>query len=60
MKAIVTVWIIAIVMAPVTRLIGRLFYEEDGDLLWIAYLVYALIVCILFTFAVVYVCEALS
>lgn len=60
MKTIFAVWIIAIVMAPVTRLIGRLFYEDDGDVLWIAYLVYALIICILFTCVVVCVCGVLS
>lgn len=60
MKTIITVWVIAILMAPLTRLIGRLFTEEDGDYLWIAYLIYALIVCVLFSGVVVYVCEVLS
>lgn len=60
MKTIITVWVIAILMAPLTRLIGRLFAEEDGDYLWIAYLIYALIVCVLFSGVVVYVCEVLS
>ena len=60
MKTIITVWVIAILMAPLTRLIGRLFAEEDGDYLWIAYLIYAIIVCVLFSGVVVYVCEVLS
>ena len=60
MKTIITVWVIAILMAPLTRLIGRLYAEEDGDYLWIAYLIYALIVCILFSGVVVYVCGVLG
>lgn len=43
-------WGLSIVAAPLTRFIGRLFYEDDGDILWIAYLVYAVIVCSIFSF----------
>lgn len=60
-KLIFVVWILAIVCAPLMRLIGRIGYdEEEGDWLCVGYMVYAFIVSVIFTCVVVYVCEVLS
>lgn len=59
-KVIIGVWVIAIVCVPIMRLIGRISDVEEWDWLCAGYAVYALIVCIIFTRVVFYVCEVLS
>ncbi len=59
-KVIFLLWVLAIVMIPIMRLINRIFYEEAGDWMTLIYAIYSLIVCIVFSRVVVYVVEALS
>ncbi len=59
-KVIAAAWIVAIVCAPLMRLIGRIGADEAGDWLCVAYMVYALIVSIIFTCVVVFVCKVLA
>lgn len=59
-KTIAIVWTIAIACTPLMRLIGRIGAEEDGDILCIVYMIYALIVSIIFTCVIIYVCKVLS
>lgn len=59
-KVIFLLWVLAIVMVPIMRLINRIFYEEAGDWLTLIYAIYSLIVCIIFSRVVVYVVEVLS
>lgn len=59
-KVICLLWVLAIVMIPIMRLINRIFYEEAGDWMTLIYAIYSLIVCIIFSRVVVYVIEVLS
>lgn len=59
-KVIAAVWIIAIVMVPIVRAIGAWIWEEDGDIFCYFYMVYALVVCGVFTALEVYVGKVLS
>jgi hypothetical protein len=59
-KVICLLWVLAIVMIPIMRLINRIFYEEAGDWMTLIYAIYSLIVCIIFSRVVVYVVEVLS
>lgn len=59
-KVIFLLWVLAIVMIPIMRLINRIFYEEAGDWMTLIYDIYSLIVCIVFSRVVVYVVEVLS
>ncbi len=59
-KVIFLLWVLAIVMIPIMRLINRIFYEEAGDWMTLIYAIYSLIVCIVFSRVVVYVVEVLS
>lgn len=59
-KVIFLLWVLAIVMIPIMRLINRIFYEEAGDWMTLIYAIYSLIVCIIFSRVVVYVVEVLS
>ena len=59
-KVIFLLWVLAIVMIPIMRLINRIFYEEAGDWMALIYAIYSLIVCIVFSRVVVYVVEVLS
>lgn len=59
-KVIFLLWVLAIVMIPIMRLINRIFYEEEGDWMTLIYAIYSLIVCIVFSRVVVYVVEVLS
>lgn len=59
-KVIFLLWVLAIVIIPIMRLINRIFYEEAGDWMTLIYAIYSLIVCIVFSRVVVYVVEVLS
>ena len=59
-KVIAAVWIIAIVMVPSVRAIGAWSWGEDGDTFCYLYMVYALVVCGVFTALEVYVGKLLS
>ena len=59
-KVIFLLWVLAIVMIPIMRLINRIFYEEAGDWMTLIYAIYSLIVCIVFSRVAVYVVEVLS
>jgi hypothetical protein len=59
-KVIFVLWVFAIIMIPIMRLINRIFYEEAGDWMTLIYAIYSLIVCIAFSRVVVYVVEVLS
>lgn len=59
-KVIFVLWVFAIIMIPIMRLINRIFYEEVGDWLTLVYAIYSLIVCVTFSRVVVYVVEVLS
>lgn len=59
-KVIFLLWVLAIVMIPIMRLINRIFYEEAGDWMTLIYAIYSLIVCIVFSRVVFYVVEVLS
>lgn len=59
-KVIFALWVFAIIMIPIMRLINRIFYEEVGDWLTLVYAIYSLIVCVIFSRVVAYVVEVLS
>ena len=59
-KVILALWVFAIIMIPIMRLINRIFYEEVGDWLTLVYAIYSLIVCVIFSRVVAYVVEVLS
>lgn len=40
-KVIFVLWVFAIIMIPIMRLINRIFYEEAGDWMTLIYPLYA-------------------
>ena len=57
--AVIVMWVLSIVAAPIVRYIGISMYGKDGDMLWLAYLLYAITIGSVYSFLIYVLCTLL-
>jgi hypothetical protein len=57
--AVIVMWVLSIVTAPIVRYISISMYGKDGDMLWLAYLLYVTTIGSVYSFLIYVLCTLL-
>ena len=57
--AVIVMWVLSIATAPIVRYIGISMYGGDGDMLWLAYLLYVTTIGSVYSFLIYVLCTLL-